>query len=197
MSVGKLGFFLSVIMIGVAVTSLILNTYLHTVINQLNAVNNQLNDEISEQTQIQDLLQILDLQCMEFQTISKGHVSGHKNSAYYVIENESEWAVVWNHHASVYWPSQPPPEIDFSKTMIIAVFGGEFTVLGYGIEIKEVIDTPQCAIVKVENTCTVSSGSWDSLRWYAVIPALCQPYHIIKMNRVDKEITFETVDRTS
>jgi len=196
--VGKLGFFLSVIMIGVAVTSLIVNVHLHTVINQLNAVNNQLNDEISDlQTQIQDLLQILDLQYREFQTISKGHLSGHKNSAYYVIENESEWAAVWNHHASIYWPPQPPPEIDFSKTIIIAVFRGEFTVLGYGIEIKEVIDTPQCAIVKVENTRTVSSGSWNSLRWYAGIPALCQPYHIIKMNRVDKEITFETVDRTS
>jgi len=187
-SVGKLGFFLSVIMIGVAVTSLILNTYLHTVINQLNAVNNQLNDEISEQTQIQDLLQILDLQCMEFQTISKGHVSGHKNSAYYVIENESEWAVVWNHHASVYWPSQPPPEIDFSKTIIIAVFMGEFLTGGYGIEIKEVINTPQCVIVKVEKTypgegCVVTA-------------ALSQPYHIVKMDKVFKEITFETVERT-
>lgn len=67
---GKLGFFLSVIMMGVIVTSLIVNIHLFGIIHQLNEVNNQLDDEISDlrmqiqdlQRQIQDLQQIPDLQ---------------------------------------------------------------------------------------------------------------------------------------
>ena len=176
------------IMIGVVVTSLIVNVHLHAVINQLNAVNNQLNNEISGiQTQIQDLQQILGLQYIEFQTIEKGYTSGHKNSTYYVIENESAWAVVWNQHQSDSATPQPPLEIDFSKTIIIAVFMGEFPTRGnYEIEIKEVIDTPQCAIVKVEKMHPFNSGGW---------PATSQPYHMIKMRKVDKEITVETVEK--
>lgn len=153
----------------------------------LYAVNNQLKAELSGlQIQIQDLQRILELQYIEFQTISKGYDSGHRDSAYYVIENETEWAVVWNQDESIYWPRQPPPEIDFSKTIVIAVFMGEFTTRGYRIEIKEVINTPQCVIVKVEKKYPSDSG---------VLPAFSQPYHIVKVNKVDKEITFDTVER--
>ena len=185
---GKLGFFLSVIMISAVVTSLIVNIHLYRVNNQLDVVCNQLKDELSGlQIQIQDLERIL-LQHMGFQTISKGYYSGHKNPAYYVIENESEWAVVWNQHASIYVPEQPPPEIDFSKVTIIAVFMGEFNTGGYEIEIKEVINTPQCEIVKVEKTYPSYSGAILTF-------AFSQPYHIVKMNKVDKEITFATIER--
>lgn len=47
---GKLGFFLSVIMIGAVVTSLIANIHMFRVINQLNTINNQLNYELQKQS---------------------------------------------------------------------------------------------------------------------------------------------------
>lgn len=46
---GKLGFFLSVIMISAIVTSLIVNIHMFRVINQLNTVNNQLDNELQKQ----------------------------------------------------------------------------------------------------------------------------------------------------
>jgi len=47
---GKLGFFLSVIMISTIVTSLIVNIHMFRVINQLNIVNNQLDNELQKQS---------------------------------------------------------------------------------------------------------------------------------------------------
>ena len=169
MGVGKIGFFLSVIVMSVAVTSLIVNVYLFDVVTQL-------NDELSE------------LQKVEFQTIDKGETSGHENSVYYVIENESAWTVIWNQHQSYRMTPPPQPKIDFSKNIVIAVFMGWCHGLGnHEIEVKEILNTPQCVIVKVEKT-HFTGGYW---------PAASQPYHIVKMERIGKEITFETVERTT
>jgi len=153
-------------MISAVVTSLIVNIHLY-------AVNNQLNDELSELRQI------------EFQTISKGYYSGHKNPAYYVIENEIECVVVWNQCTRAFLP---PPEINFSNTTIIAVFMGEFSTGGYGIEIKEIVNLDESVVVRVEKTYP-GEGCY-------VTEAFSQPYHIVKTGRIHKEMTFETVERT-
>ena len=123
-----------------------------------------------------------------FQTISKGYYSGHKNQAYYVTKNEDEWADIWNQHQSTFTPQLPPPEVNFSETTVIAVFMGEFNTGGYEIEIKEILDMNQSVEVKVEKTypgigCVVTL-------------AFSQPYHIVKIEKSDKEITFDTVERT-
>ena len=63
---------------------------------------------------------------------------------------------------------------------------GEFNTGGYKIEIKEIAGMPQSVIVKVEKTYP-SSGD-------LLTEAFSQPYHIVKMDRVYKEITFEIVE---
>lgn len=123
-----------------------------------------------------------------FQTISKGHLSGHRTSAYYVIKNEDQWTEVWNKHQCIFLPQLPPPEVDFSKSMIIAVFMGEFTTGGYGIEIIKIDSATDSLIVTVEKTYP-GKGC-------AVTLALSQPYHIVKIDKTEKEIAFETVERT-
>jgi hypothetical protein len=179
--VGKSGFFLSVIMISAVVTSVIINIHLY-------AVNNQLKAELSGlRIQIQDLQRILELQYIEFQTIEKGYFSRHKPAAYYVIQNEEEWTNVWNSH-DIYLPQRSPPEVNFSETTIVAVFMEEFNTGGYGIEIKEIVNLDGSVIVKVEKTY-LGEG-------YGVIEAFTYPYHIVKTVKIDKEITFETVEKT-
>ncbi|MCD6264029.1 hypothetical protein DRO56_02670 [Candidatus Bathyarchaeota archaeon] len=74
--------------------------------------------------------------------------------------------------------------MDFSNTTIIAVFMGEFSTGGYEIEIKEVIDVGSSILVKVEKTypgrgCTTTE-------------AFSQPYHIIKLQKIEKPVTFRT-----
>jgi len=122
---------------------------------------------------------------IEFQTIAKGCYSGHKSSEYYVIQNEGVWSDIWNQLAHVFVPQPPPPEVNFSETTIIAVFMGEYNTGGYRIEIKEILDMNQSVVIKVEKIC---AGG--------VTLAFTQPYHIVKIAKMDKEITFETVERT-
>lgn len=124
---------------------------------------------------------------IEFQTISKGYFSRHRSPAYYVIRNEDEWTDVWNRH-DISMPQRSPPEVDFSKSTIIAVFMGEFNTGGYGIEIKKILDMDQSAVVKVEKTYPG--------RGCGVIEAFTYPYHIVKTDKIDKEVTFDTTERT-
>ena len=164
----KLGFLLSVIVVSVAVTSLLVSIHLY-------AVNNQVDDEVSGIRQ------------MEFQTIEKGYFSMHKSPAYYVIQNEDEWTNVWNSH-DISIPQRSPPEVNFSESTVIAVFMGEFNTGGYGIEIKNILDIDHLVVVKVEKTYP-GKGC-------CVIEAFTHPYHIVKTDKVYKEITFETVEKT-
>lgn len=126
---------------------------------------------------------------LEFQTISKGYYSGHVSSTYYVINDADEWTYVWTQHTQNMLPQHPAPEVDFSKTTIIAVFMGQFRTGGYGIEVKELIDTGLSVVVKVEKTHP-GEGC-------IVIFALSQPYHIIKVDKTDKHVIFNTFTRTN
>jgi len=125
---------------------------------------------------------------IEFQTISKGTFSGHKKAAYYVIENEDEWADIWNQHVRFGLPPPPPLEVNFSDTTIIAVFMGEFNTGGYGIEIKNILDMNESVLVKVEKTYPG--------RRCIVTMAFTEPFHIVRVERIEKEIEFYTYEKT-
>jgi hypothetical protein len=125
---------------------------------------------------------------MKFQTIDKGYYSGHKSPAYYVINDAEEWADVWDQHTQTFSPQPPSPEVDFSRTTIIAVFMGEYNTGGYEIEIKEMVDTGPTVVVKVEKTYP-GKGC-------IVTMALSQPYHIVEVDKIDKQVVFETSERT-
>ncbi|GEM_PF-1077733 len=125
---------------------------------------------------------------LEFQTIAKGVWSGHGNHAYYVIQDSDDWISVWSQHQQIFIPQHPPPEIDFSKAAVIAVFMGECRTTGYSIEVKEIIDTGLTIIVKVEKVypgknCIVGL-------------ALTCPYHIIQTSKINKHVIFQTSERT-
>lgn len=125
---------------------------------------------------------------LEFQTISKGAWSGYTSHAYYVIQNMEDWRRVWRQHQEIFIPLRPPPEIDFSETTVIAVFMGPCPTTGYDIEVKEIIDTGFTVVVKVERVypgknCVVGE-------------ALTYPYHIVKTSKINKQVVFQTSERT-
>ena len=116
---------------------------------------------------------------IEFQTVEKGGYSGHTGSAYYVINTVDEWADVFER--------SPPPEIDFSNTTIIAVFMGRRSTGGFGIEVKEIIDTGFLVVVKVEQT---SPGKG------CMVPmVITSPFHIVKTDKIVRKVRFDTATR--
>ena len=124
---------------------------------------------------------------IEFQTIGEGGILEHKEPAYYVIRNKDEWADIWSQHKAKIIPEPSPPKVNFSESIVIAVFMGEVNTGQHKIEIKEITDMGQFVLVKVEKTYP----SYGRI----VNPVLTQPYQIVKMDKIDKEITFDTVER--
>lgn len=125
---------------------------------------------------------------LEFQTISKGAWSGHTSHAYYVIQDMEDWWRIWRQHQQIFVPPRPPPEIDFSTATVIAVFMGQCPTTGYSIEVEEIIDTGLTVVVKVEKVypgknCVVGE-------------ALTYPYHIVKTSKINKQVIFQTFERT-
>ncbi|MBU1204676.1 MAG: protease complex subunit PrcB family protein [Nanoarchaeota archaeon] len=110
---------------------------------------------------------------MDFETISKGHYSDHKEPANYIINSNEELESL----------GIKIPEIDFSQFSVIAVFMGEFNTGGYSIEIIEIIEKENEIIIKVNKTYP-KPGS-------LLTQAFSQPHHIIKIKRTDKPIIFE------
>jgi len=119
---------------------------------------------------------------MEFQTIEKGDHSGHTEEAYYVINNTEKWAELWSQHTRVVVPKPPLPEVDFSNSTIIAVFMGEIPYPNYKIEVKEIIDRGRFVEVRVLKTYTVT-----------MLPVLAEPYHIVKIDKIDKPVIFTSI----
>lgn len=117
---------------------------------------------------------------LEFQTLKKGNYSGHTSSGYYLINNLDEWTEVFE--------KSPQPEIIFSKTTIIAVFMGQRSTGGFGIEIKEIIDIGFLVIVKVEKT-----GPGEG----CMVPmVLTSPFHVVEVDKIGRGVRFDTVMRT-
>jgi len=121
----------------------------------------------------------------DFDTIEKGYYGGHKPKAEYVIKDEKEWEKIWNSTYSICTPKPDAPTIDFSKDMVIAVYQGEFNTGGYGIEIKQITEGSNSLEVIVEETFP---GPNDM-----VTMAFSQPYHIVKTEKSDKNVTFKGV----
>jgi len=125
---------------------------------------------------------------IEFQTVGKGSVSGHENSAYHVVNDADQWADIWNKHGKIMLPQPSPPDVDFSRSTIIAVFMGGPLTTGYGIEVKEIIDTGLSVIVKVEKTHPDKECVTGRILTY--------PYHIVKADKIGKPILFSTITST-
>jgi len=116
---------------------------------------------------------------IEFQTLENVWFPWQTSSAYYVINTVDEWTDVFER--------SPPPEIVFSETTVIAVFMGRCPTGGYGIEIKEIIDTGFLVVIKVEQT---SPGKG------CILPqVITSPYHIVKVDKIGKGVRFDTVMR--
>ncbi len=116
---------------------------------------------------------------MRFETIDKKEFSSYKERKNFVIRNINEWKSLLS---KIDYSVKIPPEIDFDKEMIIVAFQGEFPTGGYDIEITKIVENKNNIEVFVKE---VSPG-----RSCMVTMAFTAPYHIVKVQKSDKEIMF-------
>ncbi len=83
-----------------------------------------------------------------FQDVSRSSLSGINTPEKLVIRDAAKWASVWERHAG---PSEPMPQIDFEKQMVIAVFLGQQNNGCYNTDIVNVDVTGGKINVTVRN----------------------------------------------
>ena len=117
-----------------------------------------------------------------FSTLAKGLASGVDQPAQIVVRSQNDWAALWSRHMGTRTAPPPPPSVDFSRDMVVALFMGERPTGGYAIE-----------VTRIERT-----DAGLSIRYRATRPdpadmhaqALTQPFHLIKLPRIDGPVTF-------
>lgn len=120
---------------------------------------------------------------LTFKTLSMGYSSGYWDRKDYVIKEISEWKNLWDITHLKVSPKPDIPNINFNDKMVIAVFKGLRSTGGYRIEITEIIER--------ENSVEVFVKEISPLPEDIVTMALTQPYHIVKIERVDKKVIFK------
>jgi len=122
---------------------------------------------------------------VDFETIEGGGgraVSRYLERGGYVIKTEEAWTSLKNRAGLTreWWQA---PTIDFNQHMVIAVFQGQKSSGGFSITVTDVVEYEDRLKVFVTET---SPGPDDF-----VTQALTQPAHIIKLERIEKEVVFD------
>lgn len=112
------------------------------------------------------------------ETIGEGEYSGIVTREQFVIYAPDQWEEFWGRHTSMQVTAPDAPEVDFSRKMAVAVFSGEKPTGGYSIEITRV----DCD----EDEATIFFKEVSPEPGQPVTEALTQPFHIVRMNRIDK-----------
>ena len=123
-----------------------------------------------------------------FVSVDKGSRSGVRERKFVVIKTSQEWEALWRAHRSGTSPGKPVPAFNDQSEMILAVFAGEKKTGGYGIEILRIEEDGAARSLNafVRETSPPPSA--------IVIQALTQPYHIVKLRKVDLPIVFKSGD---
>jgi hypothetical protein len=91
----------------------------------------------------------------------------------------------WDYFVDSIWQIDPIPSeanVNFSKNIVIAVFDKPRTTGGYDIEIKSIVENEQNVVVNFQ------TGAGD------VTQMPTRSYHIVKIPKTTKPITFENVE---
>src|SRR5215510_9631615 len=78
-----------------------------------------------------------------FATLAKGLASGVDQPTQIVIRSQNDWAALWSRHIRTQIAPPPPPSVDFSRDMVLALFMGQRPTGGYAIEVTRIERTDQ------------------------------------------------------
>jgi len=120
---------------------------------------------------------------MPFVTIDKGITSGNTGRSFLAIRTAQEWQDIWHQHSSHLTASPGLPPVDFSKEMVIAIFQGNKSTGGFSVEILRV-EKSEVRLLVFYKERVPPPGSM-------VPQVLTQPYHMIKLQRMEGEVIFQ------
>ena len=117
-----------------------------------------------------------------FSTLAKGLASGVGQPTQIVVRSQNEWTALWSRHMRAPSAPPPPPSVDFSRDMVVALFMGERPTGGYAIEVTRIERTDAGLAVHYRTTRPDPSAMQ--------MQVLTQPFHLITLLRVDDSVMF-------
>ena len=92
---------------------------------------------------------------VNFETIDIGVSCTHSERADYIIQTQQEWDELWQR---TYWYPSETPDINFSSTIVIAVYMGQRNTGSYRIEITNIGENLMHRRVYIRETSPSSTG---------------------------------------
>ena len=117
-----------------------------------------------------------------FETIVQGDQSAIDARREVVVRTAAEWKTLWREHA----PDAPAPAVDFTKSMVVAVFAGYRNTAGYTVTITEIDKDASKLVVKWQEG--------KPARDVMLAQVLTFPFHIVKTARHEGEVLFRRAD---
>lgn len=114
-------------------------------------------------------------------TLVKGHRSGIREPLEAVARTSEDWSDLWRRH-SPGTPRRTAPDLDLDKEMVAAVFLGEKHTGGYTVEITRA-DTDGSTLFLYYRTGSPNPQGM-------VIQVLTQPYHMVRLPKLDTRCVF-------
>jgi len=114
---------------------------------------------------------------VEFRTVALEIGGKYPAEGFSVIRNRQDWERVWNvclGNNKEDGEFVAPPQVDFSREMLVAVFGGRQPAVVHSIQIKNITFKDNEVIVEVEK-----EGPED----FIGKPMLNSPYHIVAISK--------------
>lgn len=105
---------------------------------------------------------------MKFTTLGRGDLSQIEDSRDVVVRTAAEWSMLWQQHAG----EGKPPAVDFTRSIVIAVFLGSRQTAGYAVEITR-IEKEDTGLVVTYREQRPASGAM-------VAQLLTSPFHIVR-----------------
>lgn len=123
-----------------------------------------------------------------FLTVLKLGTSGHEEAQNYVIKDKVGWETLWEKIFAGSSEKPSLPEIDFERRTILAVFQGTQPTSFYEIVIKEIVES--------ENALEVRVRAFSPGKHCGVLGILTRPFHIIEIQKTEKEVVFNVKQKT-
>jgi hypothetical protein len=115
---------------------------------------------------------------MKFTTLGRGDLSRIEDSRDVVVRTAAEWSTLWQEHAG----KGKPPAVDFTRSIVIAVFLGSRQSAGYTVEITR--------IEKDGTGLVVTSREQRPAPGDMVAQMLTSPFHIVRTDAHSGPVRF-------
>lgn len=125
---------------------------------------------------------------ISFTLLAEGMQSGIEEERREVIRDDDAFQALWARHSAGMDPAPPPPAIDFSREMLIAVFAGVQATAGYRWTLQSLSEANGSLAVHLR----FDRPGPDC----AVAQVLTQPYLLVKTDRSRLPVVFHVVPRT-